>query len=133
MGLFFICSFITCSYFLVRSLLRHEWLFFIRFGFYKKKITKLKFFIKKPKLIQTDRFRFGSVFKTKTSSNRFDSIFSVWLGFFGLTRFWRGFFRFGSVFLVWLGFFQFFSVWVRFGFFDFRLIKPKPNRTSKFF
>ena len=31
---------------------------------------------------------------------------------------------------VWLGFFP---VWVRFGFFGFKLIKPKPNRTSRFF
>jgi len=31
---------------------------------------------------------------------------------------------------VWLGFFP---VWVQFDFFDFRLIKPKPNRTSQFF
>jgi hypothetical protein len=31
---------------------------------------------------------------------------------------------------VWLGFFP---VWVRFDFFGFRLIKPKPNRTSWFF
>jgi hypothetical protein len=40
---------------------------------------------------------------------------------------WLGFFWFGSVFLIWLGFFWFFSVWVWFGFFRFRLIKP--NRT----
>jgi hypothetical protein len=32
--------------------------------------------------------------------------------------------RFGSVF---------FPVWVWFGFFGFRLIKPKPNRTGRFF
>jgi hypothetical protein len=45
------------------------------------------------------------------------------------------FFRFGSVFLVWVGlaWFRFFVVWVRFGFFGFRLIKPKPNQTGWFF
>ena len=31
--------------------------------------------------------------------------------------------------MVWLGFF----VWVRFDFFYFRFIKPKPNRTGRFF
>jgi len=69
----------------------------------------------------------------------------VWLGFSSLarfSRFWLGFFRFwlsfflcGSVILVWLGFdlvfFRFFSVSVRF--FGFFLIKPKPNRTGRFF
>ena len=61
----------------------------------------------------------------------------VWLGFF---RFWLGFFRFGSVFSVWLGFsglarfwLGFLSVSVRFGFFGFLFIKPKPNRTGRFF
>jgi hypothetical protein len=65
-------------------------------------------------LVQTDRFRFGLVrlglvFRTKTGSNRFGSVFSVWLGFrsvfsglarffqwLGLVRFFSGFF-FGSV------------------------------------
>jgi hypothetical protein len=34
-------------------------------------------------LIRGDYFRFGSVwfFRTKTGSNRFGSVFSVWLGF----------------------------------------------------
>jgi len=55
--------------------------------------------------------------------------FRFWLGFF---RFWLGFFWFGSVFPVWLGLFSgFFSV--RFGFFGFLVIKPKPNRTGGFF
>jgi hypothetical protein len=47
--------------------------------------------------------------------------FPVWLGFFGLAQFF---------FILAL----FFSVWVRFGFFGFKLIKPKPNRSvfSKF-
>jgi len=64
---------------------------------------------------------FGSVrfFRTKIGSNRFDSVFSVWFGLLG----------FGSVF------FQFFFGLgsVRFGFFCFRLIKPKPNQTGRFF
>ena len=81
--------------------------------------------------IRGDHFRFGSVrfFRAKTGSNRFGSVFPVlarfsrfWLGFFGLARF----FRFGSVF------FRFFVGFgsVRLGFF---LIKPKPNRTGRFF
>jgi hypothetical protein len=100
--------------------------------FLSKKITKPKFFLKKkqtetePKPGQTDQFRFGSVwfsfFRAKTGSNRFGSVFPV------LARF----FRFGSVFPVWLGFGSFFSgflsVSVRFGFFGFLFIKPKPNR-----
>jgi hypothetical protein len=48
----------------------------------------------------------------------------VWLGFLGFFRFWLGFFGSGSVFSVLLGFF---SVSVRFGFFGFLVIKPKPN------
>jgi hypothetical protein len=84
----------------------------VRFGFYKKKIIKPNFFFKKtetePKLVQTDRFLFGSVlfFQDKTGSNWFDSIFS------GLDRFFRHcsvFFQFGSVFFGWgsIQFFQF--------------------------
>ena len=67
---------------------------------------------------------------TKTGSNRFGLVFSVWLDFgsvfSGLVRFFSlaRLFWFGSVF---------FSVLVQFGFFDFRLIKPKPNRTGRFF
>jgi hypothetical protein len=41
------------------------------------------------KPVQTDRFRFG-FFRTKTGSNRFGSVFPVWLGFSGLTRFFSG-------------------------------------------
>jgi hypothetical protein len=67
--------------------------------FLLKKITKPKlFFLKKnPKLGQTDRFRFGSVqfFRAKTGSNRFGSVFPVWLGF-GSVFFWF-FVGFGSV------------------------------------
>jgi len=91
--------------------------------FLSKKVTKLNFFSKKtktePKLVQTDRFWFSSVrfFREKTCSNRFGSVFPVWLGFLQ----------------VWLGFFLFFSVSVRFSFFGFRLIKPKLNQTSPFF
>ena len=58
-------------------------------------------------------------FRAKTGSNRFGSVF----------RFWLGFFQFCSVFPVWLGFFSgFFRFW-----FGFLLIKPKPNRTGRFF
>ena len=92
-----------------------------RFGsvrFLSKKVTTLNFFIKK------NRNRTG------TGSNWPVSIRFGFLGqkpvqtgltwFFGLTRF------FASLA-------QFFSVWVRFGFFGFRLIKPKPNWTGRFF
>jgi len=79
--------------------------------------------------IRSDHFQFDSVrfFRTKTGSNRFGSVFSVLAWFFPV---WLGF---GS---VWLGFFP---IWhglfsglgsVRFGFFGFRLIKSKPNRTE---
>ena len=79
-----------------------------------------------------DHFQFGSVFikkkvtkpnlffkknlnRTETGSNR---PISVRFGFLGQKP-------------VWL---DFFPVWVRFSFFGFRLIKPKPNRSvfSKF-
>ena len=85
-----------------------------------------------------DYFLFGLVFikknnqikifffkKTKTGSNR-----PVSVRFFGQKPVQTGlawFFQFCSVF------FRFFSVWIRFGFFSFRLIKPKPNRTGWFF
>jgi hypothetical protein len=83
--------------------------YFLFGSIFIKKISKPEFFLKKkPKLIQT-----------------------------GLTRFWLGFFQFGLVFSVWLGFgsvfFWLLLVWVRFGFFSFRLIKPKPNQTSRLF
>jgi hypothetical protein len=57
-----------------------------------KKNNQTDFFKKtKPKPVQTDRFRFGSVwfFRTKTGLNRFGLVFLVWLGFFR--------FGFGSV------------------------------------
>jgi hypothetical protein len=90
--------------------------------FLSKKSNQTEIFLKKtktePKLGQTDWFRCGSIwfFRAKTDSNRFGSVFSVLA-------------RFGSVF------FWFFSGFgsVRFGFFGFLLIKPKPNRTGRFF
>jgi hypothetical protein len=100
------------------------WSGLIIFGsvrFLLKKTNQTDFFLNRNRFKPTG---FGSVrfFRTKTGSNRFSSVFS----------------GFGSVFPVWLGFAQFvsglarffffFSVWVRFGFFGFLLIKPKPNR-----
>jgi hypothetical protein len=56
-----------------------------RFGsVFIKKVTKLNFFLKKPKP-NRNRFKptgFGLVFWTKTGSKRFGSVFSVWFGFF---------------------------------------------------
>ena len=100
--------------------------------FLSKKVTKLKFFFEKK--IETGSNRPVSVrfFRAKTGSNRFGSVFSVLARFFPVLA---RFFRFGLVFPVWLGFgsvwlsfFPVFSVSVRFGFFSFLLIKPKPNR-----
>ena len=74
--------------------------------FLSKKVIKPKFFFeKKPKPSQTNRFRFGFLGKKPVQT--------------GLARF---FFRFFSV-----------LVSVRFDFFSFLLIKPKPNRTGWFF
>jgi len=73
----------------------------VRFGFYQKNITKPVFFQKKP--------------QTKTGSNR---PVLVRLGYF---RTKTSFFSLAWVFL---------SVWIRFDFFSFRLIKLKPNRTG---
>jgi len=70
--------------------------------FLSKKITKLNF-KKKPKSIQTDRFRFGFLGK-----NRFKP---VWLGFF------RVFFGFGLVQFFRLFFSDFFQLNRFFGFF----------------
>ena len=81
-----------------------------------KKITKLN--LKKKLKPNRNRFKpngFSSVFLDK---NRFKLVGLVWLGFFS----------FGSVFSCLT---QVFSVWVQFGFFSFRLIKP--NRTVWFF
>jgi hypothetical protein len=59
--------------------------------------TEIFFFKKKPKP-NRNRVKptgFGSVrfgfFRAKTGSNRFGSVFSVWLGFSGLARFFSGF------------------------------------------
>jgi hypothetical protein len=63
--------------------------------FYSKKNNKTEIKKKtetKPKPVQTDRFRFGSIFLDK---NQFKP---VWLGFSGLARFFQ--FGFGSVFSV---------------------------------
>jgi hypothetical protein len=83
--------------------------------FIKKKVIKPKFKKKKKlKPVQTET-GFGSV--RFSGQKRFKP---VWLGFFGLARFFSGFAR------VFSGFFLF-----GFGFFGFRFIKP--NRTSRFF
>jgi hypothetical protein len=94
-----------------------EWLligvFTVRFGsVFIKKTNQTGFFKKKtetgsnrPVSVWFSSVRF---FREKTGSNRFGSVFSVWLGFsglaqfFGLARFFSGFFsvRFGSVFPV---------------------------------
>jgi len=91
-----------------------------RFGsvFIKKSNqTEIIFFLKKkPKPGQTDRFRFGFLGKKPVQT-----------GLARFFRFWLGFSLFGSVFS------GFFSVSVRFCFFGFLLIKPKPNRTGRFF
>jgi hypothetical protein len=58
---------------------------------------------------------------TKAGSNR---PVSVWFGFFGQKQVQTGFVRFFWFDLVLA---RFFPVWVRFGFFGFRLIKPKLN------
>lgn len=84
--------------------------------FLSKKVIKLNFKKKQPKLIQTNRFGFGLVwfFRTKTGSNRFGSVFLIWLDFFSLAQFWLGYFGFGSVFFCLTRFFfEFF--WFRFG------------------
>jgi hypothetical protein len=74
----------------------------------KSNQTEFCFLKKKPKP-NRNRVKptgFGSVrfFRAKTGSNRFGSVFPVWLGFSGLARFFFRFFvGFGSV-----RFFQFF-------------------------
>ena len=102
--------------------------------FLSKKVIKLNFFFlkKKPKpnrnQVKPTGFglvRFGFL-RAKTGSNRFGSVFPVLAWF---SRFFPVLARFGSVF------FQFFVGFgsVRFGFFGFLLIKPKPNRIGRFF
>ena len=94
----------SCNIFWVELCLCLRVIIFGSIQFLLKKITKPNFF-----------------FLKKAGSNWFGSVlaqfFPVWLGFF----------------LVWLVFSGFSSVWVRFGFFGFRLIKPKLNRTGWFF
>jgi hypothetical protein len=88
--------------------------------------------------------KFKKKTKTEIGLNRPVSVRFCFLGQklvqTGLARFswvWLGFLGFGLVFFVLA---RFFSVWlgvffgsVRFGFFGFLLIKPKPNRTDRFF
>ena len=90
--------------------------------FLSKKITKLKFFKKNRNRFKLTGFGLVRFFRTKTGSNWFDSIFSVWIGF----PVWISF----SVWLSFSGLTWFFFVWFRFSFFGFRLIKPKPNQTE---
>jgi hypothetical protein len=97
------------------------WLFLIRLGFYYKKIIKLKIFKNKLKLVQTSLARF---FRDWLSFFRFGLVFPV------LARFGLFFFRFDSVFFR---FFRFGFGSVRFSFLGFKLIKPKSNRTGRFF
>jgi hypothetical protein len=103
----------------------------------KNNQTEILFFLKKteikPKLVQTDWYRFSSVrfLRQKPIQTGLARFFLFWLGFFG----------FGSVFATWLGFSglaRFFLVFfglgsVRFGIFGFGLIKSKPNLTNRFF
>jgi hypothetical protein len=108
--------------------------------FLSKKVTKLKFFFEKKPKPNRNRVKptgFGSVqfFRAKTGSNQFGSVFLV------LARFFSVCLGFGSVFPVWLSFgsvwLGFFSVFCRFRFGSvfcgLLLIKPKPNRTGRFF
>ena len=99
--------------------------------FLSKKVTKPNFFFEKNRN-QTEtrsnrpvsvRFSFLGQKPVQTGLARFFLVlarfFSVWLGFFGLARFFFWFF---------VGF-----VSVRFGFFGFLFIKPKPNQSGRFF
>jgi hypothetical protein len=90
----------------------------------KSNQTEIIFFLKKKPKPNRNRVKptgFGSVFYGK---NRFKP---VWLGFSGFGSVFSGLARF------WLVFSGFLSVSVRFGFFGFLVIKPKPNRTGRFF
>jgi hypothetical protein len=80
--------------------------------------------------------------KTETESNRpvsvrFFKVKPVQTGLARFFQFWLGFLGFGSVFPVLARFGSVFSgfllVSVRFGFFGFLVIKPKPNRPAGFF
>ena len=112
--------------------------------FIKKIIIKPNFFLKKPKPVQTNRFRFGFLGQ-KLIQTSLAWFFPVWLSFFWFFSVWvwfgsvsvLGSNQFDLVFfglaLFLSGLAWFFSVWVWFGFFSFWLIKPKPNRTGQFF
>ena len=98
--------------------------------FLSKKITKPKknFWKKNRNRTETgsNSVRFG-FFRAKTGSNQFGSVFSVLARFFPvLARFFSVWLSFGSVF---------FPVFCRFRFGSVRFffIKPKPNRTGRFF
>ena len=92
--------------------------------FLSKNKNQIKIFLKKKTETGSNRPVSVRFFRTKTSSNRFGSVFPVWLGFLG-------FFQFGSVFFwFWLGFsglarffrFRYGSVW----FFQFFAYKTEP-------
>jgi len=70
-----------------------------------------------PKPGQTDRFRFGFLGQKPFGFSGFGLVFSVWLDFFSLARFFSGFL---SV-LVWFG-----SVW----FFAYKT-ETEPNRQNR--
>jgi hypothetical protein len=85
-----------------------------------KKGNQTDFFKKKTKPVQTDRF-WVRFFRTKTGSNRFGLVFSVWLGFFlfgfGSVQFFQfqvcktesiGFFKILIGFFSQFGFFSYF-------------------------
>jgi len=78
--------------------------------FIKKKLPNEIFFKKNQNRTETSSNRPVRFFRTKTGLNRFGSVFSC------LTRFFL--FGFDSI---------------RFDFFGFRLIKPKPNQIGQFF
>jgi len=101
--------------------------------FLSKKVTKPNFIF----------FEKKNRNRTETRSNRPVSVrfgflgqkLPVWLGFSGFGSVFSilaRFLRFGSVFRFGSGFFPVFCRF-RFGFFGFLVIKPKPNRTGRFF
>jgi hypothetical protein len=101
-----------------------------------KKIKILRnFFFFDIASIRGDHFRFDSVLFFIKKSNKTGFFKKINRNRFKPTGFGsvileqkQVFFRFGLVFSVWLGFGL-----VRFGFLGFKLIKPKPNRTGRFF
>jgi hypothetical protein len=109
---------------------------YFRFGsvFIKKSNQTEIFFEKKRNRVKPTGFGSVRFFRAKTGSNRFYSVFLVLARFFSVLA-W--FFPVWLGFLVWLCFsglawfcFRFFVGFgsIRFGFFGFLLIKPKPNR-----